>query len=51
MSQVGFEPTISPGERLQTHALDRAVNGAGNPGSWDYKMTENKINAQEKRRS
>ena len=29
MSQVGFEPTISAGERPQTYALDRAVTGTG----------------------
>jgi hypothetical protein len=29
MSPVGFEPTISAGERLQAHALDRAVTGTG----------------------
>jgi len=27
---VGFEPTISAGERPQTYALDRAANGTGN---------------------
>jgi hypothetical protein len=27
---VGFEPTISAGERPQTYALDRAVTGTGN---------------------
>ena len=27
MSPVGFETTISPGERPQTHALDGAANG------------------------
>jgi len=27
---VGFEPTISAGERPQTHALDRAATGTGN---------------------
>ena len=27
MPQEGFEPTISPGERPQTYALDREVNG------------------------
>jgi hypothetical protein len=27
MSPVGFEPTISAGERPQTYALDRAANG------------------------
>ena len=29
MPPVGFEPTISPGERPQTHALDRAATGTG----------------------
>jgi len=29
MPPVGFEPTISAGERLQTYALDRAVTGTG----------------------
>ena len=29
MSPVGFEPTISAGERPQTHALDRATTGIG----------------------
>jgi hypothetical protein len=27
---VGFEPTISAGERPQTYALDRAAIGTGN---------------------
>jgi hypothetical protein len=27
---VGFEPTIPAGERLQTHALDRAATGTSN---------------------
>jgi hypothetical protein len=26
---VGFEPTISAGERLHTYALDRAATGTG----------------------
>jgi hypothetical protein len=26
---VGFEPTISTGERPQTYALDRAATGTG----------------------
>ena len=30
MPPVGFEPTISAGERLQTYALDRAATGTGN---------------------
>jgi hypothetical protein len=29
MRQVGFELTISAGERAQNYALDRAVTGAG----------------------
>jgi len=29
MALVGFEPTISAGEWLQTYVLDRAVNGIG----------------------
>jgi len=29
MAVVGFEPTISAGERPQTHALDRAATGTG----------------------
>ena len=29
MLQVGFEPTISAGERPQTYALDRTATGTG----------------------
>jgi hypothetical protein len=29
MPPVEFEPTISAGERPQTHALDRAATGTG----------------------
>ena len=29
MPPVGFEPTISAGERPQTHALDRVATGTG----------------------
>ena len=29
MRPVGFEPTISADERLQTYALDRAATGTG----------------------
>ena len=29
MPPVGFEPTISAGERRQTHALDRSATGIG----------------------
>jgi hypothetical protein len=31
MLPVGFEPTISAGERAQTYALDRAASGTGTP--------------------
>jgi len=30
MLPVGFEPTITVGERPQTYALDRAIIGTGN---------------------
>ena len=30
MSPVGFEPTISAGERTQTYALDRVATETGN---------------------
>ena len=30
MPSVGFEPTVSAGERPQTYALDRAATGTGN---------------------
>ena len=33
MSPVGFELTISAGERPQTYALDRAATGTGNLAS------------------
>ena len=29
MPRVGFEPTISAGERRKTYALDRAATGTG----------------------
>ena len=34
MSTVGFEPTISTGERPQTYALDRAATGTGTLKVW-----------------
>ena len=37
MSPVGFEPTISAGERQQTYALDRAAIGTGEYG-WLLEM-------------
>ena len=39
MPPVGFEPTISAGERPQTYALDRAATGIGDFKEWPIKMT------------
>jgi len=41
MLSVGFEPTISVGERPQTYTLDRAVTGTGtsHPCSSKYRMS------------
>ena len=33
MPPVGFEPTISAGERPKSYALDRAATGIGNNGN------------------
>ena len=38
MPPVGFEPTISAGERPQTHALDRAATGTGMIFFLEYKI-------------
>ena len=38
MPRVGFEPTISAGERPQTYALDHAATGAGNKDALWHKM-------------
>ena len=41
MPPVGFEPTISAGERPQTYALDRVATGTGsrvNYEMWKFKM-------------
>ena len=41
MPPVGFEPTISAGERSQTYALDRAATGTGQRvccGSWNVSI-------------
>ena len=38
MTPVGFEPTISAGERPQTYALDHAATGTGDQIiSWYFK--------------
>jgi hypothetical protein len=38
MPLVSFEPTISAGERLQTHTLDRAAIGTGKINQLDTKI-------------
>jgi len=52
MPRVGFEPTISAGERPKTYALDRAASGTGNYNpllmiNWEqiliYSLTESEI--------
>ena len=40
MPRVGFEPTISAGERPQTYALDRAATGTGFKLYFLYKFTD-----------
>ena len=40
MPPVGFEPTVSAGERPQTYVLDRAATGTGSVTSnWSLFMT------------
>ena len=38
MTLVGFEPTISAGERQQTYAFDRAASGTSNNTGLSKKM-------------
>jgi len=40
MPPVGFEPTISAGERTQTYTLDRAASGTG-IAYWYMALIEN----------
>ena len=42
MPPVGFEPTVSAGERLQTYALDRAATGTGTHAKWRTKFKKKK---------
>jgi len=37
MPPVGYEPTISAGERPQTHALDCAATGTGRQADYENK--------------
>ena len=39
MPPVGFEPTISAGERPQTYALDRAATGTGHT-KYNYRQLQ-----------
>ena len=39
MNLVGFEPTISAGERPETYDLDRLATGTGRYGTYDTKFT------------
>ena len=41
MPRVGFEPTISAGERPKTYALDRAATGIGMLQTEKYFCLEN----------
>ena len=43
MPPLGFEPTISAGERPQTYALDRAATGTG-------QIKNNNVNYEQKQR-
>ena len=40
MPRVGFEPTISVGERPKTYALDRAATGTGQKRNWNKILAE-----------
>jgi hypothetical protein len=42
MPPVGFEPTISAGERPKTYALDRTATGIGIPYTSTDKTNKNK---------
>ena len=41
MPPVGFEPTISAGERLQNYALDRAATEIRRIDQYDIKLALN----------
>ena len=42
MPLVGFEPTISAGERLQTYALGRATTGIGTKRDYGHIIVDGK---------
>ena len=48
MPPVGFEPTISAGERPQTYAVDRAATGSGNKASiWKRNSLQSRLDPAE----
>ena len=55
MTPVGFEPTISAGERPQTYALDRAATGTGKctntGGIWSCENDRCLVNCKRYRRA
>ena len=44
MPRVGFEPTISAGERPKTYALDRAATGTGGSSELLYLIDDARSN-------
>ena len=48
MPPVGFEPTISAGERPQTYALDRAATGTGHYVEILYRIPPKAVKKYEK---
>ena len=40
MPPAGFEPAILPGDRLQTHALDRSATGIGSLNMSRHEMLD-----------
>ena len=46
MLPVGFEPTISAGERPQIYALDRAATGTGKPTGYNSQPVTAKVRSQ-----
>jgi len=46
MPPLGFEPTISAGERPQNYALDRAATGTGTKFCWGGKFKEDQTEGE-----
>jgi hypothetical protein len=43
MTPVGFEPSISAGDRSKTYTLERAATGTGPHCIWDVQTSTNKL--------